>query len=98
MQRHQVPSLDDLPDTALVRQAQILCWIPISASTFWRLYADSSENFPRSHKLSPGVTVWKVGDIRSYIAKKCDSKIAVSRGSRISKNSDSNVAAKECSK
>lgn len=73
MQHHQIPSLDDLPDTALIRQAQLLKWIPISASSLWRRVSSDSY-FPKPHKLSKGVTVWKVGDIRAYIAKACDDK------------------------
>ena len=77
MQHHQIPLLDELPDTALIRQSQLLKWIPISSSSLWRQISAPDSSFPKPHKLSPGVTVWKVGEIREYIAKKFDNKIAV---------------------
>ena len=39
--------------------------IPISKSTLWRLVRE--ERFPAPCKLSPGVTVWRVEEIRAYI-------------------------------
>lgn len=70
----QMPSFDDLPDTAWVRQAQLVrdpkhptrpTPLPFSPATFWRLIA--SQKFPKPTKLSARVTAWKVGDVRAWI-------------------------------
>lgn len=57
----------DLPDEALIRLRQILALhvVPYSASTLWRRCR--SNDFPRPIRVSPGITAWKVGDIRAYL-------------------------------
>jgi predicted DNA-binding transcriptional regulator AlpA len=58
---------EDLPDEALLRLRQMLSLhlVPYSASTVWRLCR--RKNFPPPIRVSPGVTAWKVGDIRAYL-------------------------------
>ena len=71
----QIPNFDDLPDSAWVRQSQLVrdpkhptrpTPLPFSPATFWRLVA--SQKFPRPTKLSERVTAWKVGDVREWIS------------------------------
>lgn len=59
--QHQV-----LPITGFVRQWQVLRHIPISKSTLWRRVQDKT--FPQPIKLSERVTVWRVEQIRDWIA------------------------------
>jgi predicted DNA-binding transcriptional regulator AlpA len=62
-----------LPETGFLRLYQILgdakrgvsALIPISKSTWWAGVA--SGLFPRPIKLSPGITVWRVEDVRELI-------------------------------
>ena len=70
------PDFDDLPDTALARQAQLV-WnparpktptpLPFSASTMWRRV--KSGQFPAPVRVSPGVTAWRVADIRAWLTQ-----------------------------
>lgn len=69
-----IPNFDDMPDTAWVRQSQLVrdprhptrpTPLPFSPATFWRLVA--SQRFPKPTKLSERVTAWKVGDVRAWI-------------------------------
>lgn len=69
-----------LPETGYLRLPQIIgnkksdppipAIIPIARSTF--LAGVKSGRYPRSYKLSPRVTVWKVEDIRAFIEKSCE--------------------------
>ncbi len=56
-----------LPEVGFLRQSQVLAIIPISKSTLWRRIRAGT--FPRPIKLSARVTVWRVEDIRSWIAR-----------------------------
>lgn len=60
---------EDLPDEALIRLSQILAWhiVPYSTSTFWRRCRNNE--FPRSIKVSTGITAWRVGEVRRYLAQ-----------------------------
>jgi len=56
----------DFPNTGFVRLSQILAPkgpIPVSKSTWWQGVKDG--RFPKSYKLGPRTTVWKVSDIRA---------------------------------
>lgn len=55
----------DLPDEALIRLRLMLHVVPYSASTLWRRCR--SNEFPRPIKVSPGITAWKVGDVRAHL-------------------------------
>lgn len=56
-----------LPQVGFLRQAQVLQFVPISKSTLWRRV--QTRTFPEPVKLSPRITVWRVEDIRQWIAE-----------------------------
>lgn len=69
-----IPSFDDLPDSALVRQSQLVrdpkhptrpTPLPFSAATFWRMVGSGA--FPQPTKLSSAITCWRVSDVRAWI-------------------------------
>lgn len=56
----------DFPRTGFVRLSMILAPagpIPVSKSTWWQGVKDG--RFPKSQKLGPRTTVWRVEDIRA---------------------------------
>ncbi|MDE1543982.1 AlpA family phage regulatory protein [Dechloromonas agitata] len=55
------------PETGFLRQPQVLALVPISKSTLWRRI--QARTFPEPLKLSPRVTVWRVEDVRRWIAE-----------------------------
>ena len=59
---------DDLPDAALIQIRQLLHFdvVPFSGTTIWRKCR--SNEFPKPIKVSKGITAWRVGDIRKYLA------------------------------
>ena len=65
---------DQLPDSAFIREAQLVpspkrpdvaAPLPFSAPTLWRKVA--AGDFPKPLKLSERVTVWKVGEVRTWM-------------------------------
>jgi prophage regulatory protein len=54
-----------LPETGFVRVPTILRIIPISRSAWWE--GVRSGKFPKSVKLGPRTTAWRVEDIRALI-------------------------------
>ena len=65
---------DALPDSALLREAQLVPSpkrpnatpvLPFSGSTLWRKVQDGS--FPKPVRLSERVTAWRVGDVRQWL-------------------------------
>ena len=66
---------DRLPDTAWLRQAQLvrsaksadsaIAPLPFSAPTLWRMV--KMGKFPKPRKLSARVTAWQVGDVRAWM-------------------------------
>lgn len=54
-----------LPDTGFIRLQTVLQYIPIGKSSWWAGVGEG--RFPRSYKIGPRTTVWKVEDIRSFI-------------------------------
>jgi hypothetical protein len=67
-----VANFDELPDTALIRLRVIvghsggpLPLVPVSRSTWWRLVKAGTA--PQPIKLGPGITAWRVGDIRAWL-------------------------------
>lgn len=60
---------EDLPDEALIRLSQILAWhiVPYSTSTLWRRCRNNE--FPCPIKVSTGITAWRVGEVRRYLAQ-----------------------------
>lgn len=60
-------AFDNLPDAAMLRLPQIVGpLVPCSHSTWWR-YVKAGKA-PQPIKISPGVTAWRVGDIRAWLA------------------------------
>lgn len=59
-------SFDDLPGSAFIKQPQILELVPISASSLWRWVKIGA--FPKPLKLSDHCSVWKVADVRQWMA------------------------------
>jgi prophage regulatory protein len=67
MAARPIPSFDDLPDSAYVRQTQLIpSPIPWSSATLWRKCKRGQ--FVRPVKLSERVTAWHVGSVRAWIA------------------------------
>ena len=73
--QHVIPSFDALPDSAFIRESQLIqspkrpgspTPLPFSAPTLWRKVAAGT--FPKPKKLSERVTAWRVGDVRAWIA------------------------------
>ena len=67
-----IPAFDQLPDTAFLREAQLVKKpnnpapvVPVSASTLWRWVRTGQ--FPAPLKIGPNITAWKVGDIRQWM-------------------------------
>ena len=65
---------DALPATGYVRQSQLVrdkkrpdfaAPIPVCGATLWRWV--SAKKFPAPHKLSEGVTAWKVEEVRAWL-------------------------------
>ena len=56
-----------LPETAFLRQPQVLVFGPMSRSTLWRRIQAGS--FPGPVKLSGRVTAWRAEDVRQWIAE-----------------------------
>ena len=63
-------SINDLPQTGLLRLRQVLVFVPVSASTWWAGVKDG--RFPKPLKLSKRVTCWTVESIRALIEGKTD--------------------------
>lgn len=57
-----------LPDTGFVRQKLLLRFVPFSKSTLWRRV--NGGLFPAPIRLSVGITVWRVEDVRRWIAER----------------------------
>ena len=62
------PAFYQLPDDAFMRQKPLLNsgLAPFSASTLWRKCR--LKQFPAACKISGGITAWRVGDIRQWLA------------------------------
>jgi predicted DNA-binding transcriptional regulator AlpA len=81
-----VQNFDELPDSALVRQAQLVrnpkrptlpVLLPFGSATLWRKVAEGT--FPTPLKLGPRVTAWQVGQVRAWlegIAKSADVEVS----------------------
>ena len=62
-------TFDDLPDVALIQIRPLVNYrvLPFSATTIWRKCRN--KEFPPPIKISAGITAWRVGDIRKYLAE-----------------------------
>ena len=56
-----------LPETGFARIPTVLTLIPVSRSTWWAGIKDG--RYPVPCKLGPGVTAWRVEDIRELIKR-----------------------------
>lgn len=56
-----------LPNTGFMKVQHVLQVIPVSEATWWQWVKNGKA--PKSIKLSPRNTVWKVTDIREFIHK-----------------------------
>ena len=70
----QIPNFDDLPDSAMARQSQLIrdpkhptrpSPLPFSAATLWRKVREGT--FPAPTKLGAAISAWCVGDVRAWI-------------------------------
>lgn len=59
------PDLTNLPDSALVRQKQLLTVVPFSAPTLWRRIR--AKQFPEPRRLEGRITAWRWGDVRQWL-------------------------------
>ena len=69
---------DKLPDSALIRQAQLVPnqipskrdghapLLDFSPATLWRMVARG--DFPKPLKLGKNITAWRVGEVRAWLA------------------------------
>lgn len=66
---------DTLPDSAYIRLASLVqhpkhpdnnAPLPFSMPTLWRKVKNGT--FPKPCKLSAGITAWKVGEVRQWLA------------------------------
>ena len=71
-----MPHFDQLPDSAFVRESQLVrspkhparpVPLQFSPSTLWR--AVRAKTFPQPIKLSERVTAWRVGDVRAWMQR-----------------------------
>ncbi len=56
-----------IPETGFMRLPAVLSLIPVSKSTWWA--GVKSGRYPKSLKLSKGITVWRAEDIHALIAE-----------------------------
>lgn len=70
----QISIFDALPDSAYIREAQLVqsperpvstALLPFSAPTLWRMV--KAGTFPKPTKLSERVTAWNVGAVRAWL-------------------------------
>jgi prophage regulatory protein len=56
-----------LPDEGFIRQKELLQLglIPWSAASLWRKCRSNS--FPQPIKISPGITAWRIRDVREWL-------------------------------
>lgn len=71
-----IPNFDELPDSALLRQSQLVrhpkhparpVLLPFSAATFWRRVRNDPA-FPQPVNLGGRITAWRAGDFRAWMA------------------------------
>ena len=62
----QKPSIESLPDSALLRLDQLIAdrLVPFSKATIWRKCRTGE--FPSPIKVSDQITAWRLGDIREW--------------------------------
>ena len=66
-------STDKLPETGFLRLKEVLKIIPVGKTTWW--LGVKTGRFPKSVKLGPRTTAWRVEDIRDFILLKNNTTI-----------------------
>lgn len=61
-------NFQSLPDSALVRQRDLLQVLPFSAATLWRRV--KSGDFPKPIKVDSSITAWRWSDVRTWLNAK----------------------------
>lgn len=65
MPSEKLTPLYNLPDEALVREAQLLTILPWSRVTHWRRV--KSGQFPKPMMLGPRTKCWRWGEVREWL-------------------------------
>ena len=67
-----ITRFDEMPDSALVRESQLVKKpnnpapvVPVSAATLWRWVRLGK--FPKPMKVGPNTTAWRVADVRQWL-------------------------------
>jgi len=60
-----IPEIQELPKTGLLRIKQVLRFVPVSRSHFWA--GAKTGKYPKPIKLSERVTCWRAEDIWSLV-------------------------------
>ncbi|MBW2647446.1 MAG: AlpA family phage regulatory protein [Deltaproteobacteria bacterium] len=65
-------AVEPLPETGFARLPQVLKVFPVSKATWWA--GVRTGRYPKSVKLGPMMTAWRVEDIRALLANpdRCD--------------------------
>lgn len=58
-------TFDDLPDSAFIRQRELLKIVPFSSATLWRKVKVG--DFPKPVKFSFRITAFNVGAVRQFL-------------------------------
>lgn len=61
-------NFQSLPDSALVRQRDLLAVVPFSAATLWRRV--KAADFPKPIKVDQSITAWRWGEVRAWLESK----------------------------
>lgn len=82
------PAMNQIPEIGFLRLSQIIGdpkavppippIIPVKKSTWWA--GVKSGRYPKSLKLGPRVTVWRVEDIRALVASKGSEMVIKTKG------------------
>lgn len=65
---HKELIIGRLPETGFIRKSQLIPWIlPVGNTTLWRMCKDG--RFPAPIQLSTRLTVWRVEDVRAWLAE-----------------------------
>ena len=80
--RPDVSHFDKLPDAALIAIRALAAVMGKGVSTVWR-DVHNDPDFPKPIRLSAGCTRFKVGDIRTYLAKRTSASAKPKRTQRM---------------
>ena len=75
MSYHPTLNIDQLPDSAYLRESQLVSsfskeitgLLPFSSSTLWRKVSEGS--FPKPYRIGARMTAWKIGEIRQWLSQ-----------------------------